>query len=652
MIELYKEVPKTLLENLEWRHRVRVRAAQDDRFRAALMVACREDCLFFFNAFGWLYEPRPRILENGAKSPPIIPFITWPHQDPAILRIKENLGFRDIGIEKSRGEGASWIINFMALHDFLFDPMSAIGFVSRTMDAADKPDDPDSMLWKFLFALEKLPRWMKPNYKRSVGEHVVRNVDNSSTVTAYAATGDVASGGRKKWFGMDELAKYARGPDVEAMASTQHVTNSRLIVSTPKGSEGAYYELMHEPSTLVKIELDWKQNPTKNRGLYRFQNGKPVAVDAENNPLPESYSPPDQDTLNLFSMLRQRGFKLEGTLRSPWYDQECARPQATPQSIAQELDRDYGGSMYRVFGHEVLAKADASACPPVITGTMSYDPESLEPDFEEGDSKEMRIWCPLSFEGRPPPGQYIVSCDISNGLGGNFTSNSVACVMNLATMEQVAEWCSNTVEPGDFAELSIAIAKMFHNALLSWEANGPGNAFTARVIARKYPDIWKRKVLYKRSNKRKRADLGWWTDSRSKEVMMSQISQAIRSGNATIRSKELAHELGQYVRILGKIEHVLEAKSKDDSSKGESHGDRVIAFGVGIMAAKDRPPPSKGEAPAPHSIRGTMAERQLEYEKSLETKDDEWDSRTMQELANPQQTRRFTADIQEITSDW
>ena len=93
-------VPKGLADNLRYRLALRERCRDDDGFRRAVLSACKRDVLYFFNAVCFLFEPRPRVA-NGVKLPSIIPFITWPHQDPVIRTIKEHLGFEDIGVEKA-----------------------------------------------------------------------------------------------------------------------------------------------------------------------------------------------------------------------------------------------------------------------------------------------------------------------------------------------------------------------------------------------------------------------------------------------------------------------------------------------------------------------------------------------------------------------
>jgi hypothetical protein len=634
MLDLYKSVPKELEANLRYRIDLRRRAAADDGFRRAMLTAAKHDFLWWLNSWCWLFEPRPRIV-NGRKLPNMIPFITWQHQDPVILSIRKNIGHEDITLEKARGEGASWIGVLLAVHDFLFDPMSAIGVSSRTEAAMDNSEDPDSLMWKMDWELSKLPKWMVPKYERNQTKHTFYNPANHSTIAGYAATGDMGSGGRKKWWLMDELAKFPREPAYDAMASTQHVTNSRFVPSTPKGSAGAFYDLTHEPSSIIKLVLDWKDNPTRNRGLYDFRDGKPVAIDPVNNPLAPAYDPPNKQTLDLFSRLRKKGFKLEGRQRSPWYDHECDRPGATPQNIAQELDRDYGGSMHRVFGAEFTAAAQKHVRPPLTRGILSYHPETLEPEFEISEDGPVKIWLPLDNNNKPPAHPYVLGADVATGLGGSYTSNSSVTAIDQVTMEQVVEITANTIPPADFADLCMALGKWLYDAYLAAEANGPGAGFIKRVLDKRYHNLYHRPILYKRGRK-KTKEVGWWTDTKSKEAMFGELSRSVKAGEVQLHSAELVAECGQYVYINGKIEHVLGVSTDDDSSKGTAHGDRVIGCGVCLMAARDRP---LGSAALKEQLigdpkPGTMAYRDKEYQDTQKRQSPEWDDRSTFDLAH------------------
>jgi hypothetical protein len=632
-------VPKGLAENLQYRIDLRKRAAVDLGFRRALLAASKHDILFWFNAFCFLFEPRTRFGSDGRQLPKIIPFITWPHQDPIILEIRKLLGSRDVGIEKSRGEGMSWIGVLFALHDWLFDPSSKVGLVSNTEKKADDPGNMDSLFAKIDWELTKLPRWMAGerdrDWKRNLSDHSLVNHRNFAQINSFAATSDAGRGGRYKWFLCDELAFWDRPNDSKFMVSIRGATDSRLVISTPNGSEGEYYTYMKTPSSVVTLTLDWKDNPTRNRGLYEFKGGKPVAVDPLNNPLLKSYDPPTPDVLDVFSKLRRKGFRMEGRRRSPWYDDECNRADATPHTVAQELDRDYGGSVYKYFGNDFMEQAGKGVRAPEIRGILSYHPETLKPDFDKSDDGQLLIWCPLDIRKRPPKHQYVVAADVGTGLGGSYTSNSVACVLNLNTSEQVAEFASNTMPAADFADYCMAMAKWFYDAFLIWEHNGPGASFTNRVKLQNYGNTYRRKSQFKNSVKYTN-DLGWWTTRDTKESMFSAFYQAVKSGELTVRSDDMVKECAQYVRINGRISHVLAGTTEDQSSRGEAHGDRVIAACVGLQAAKERPLASQAlaEETLDNPSRNTMAWRE-KYHKELNSADrNEWDGRTADDLAS------------------
>ncbi len=580
----YEDVPKDEEGNLLYRDEVWNLCAADAEFRETIWQACKEDVLLWMNLFCFVYEPRPQLV-NGVEEPMVLPFITWTHQDPVILEIKQYLGFEDVGVEKSRGEGLSWIGVLLALHDWLFVDMSAIGLVSRNELAVDSPDDPDSLFWKIDWELTQLPPWMagvsKVHWKRDLQKHSLKNIRNGSSITGYSATADVASGGRKKWFLMDELAKFPRPDDTAAMASTQFVTNSRLVVSTPKGAVGAYYDLMHKESSMIPIRVHWSDNPTKNRGLYNLVKGVPIAEDPINNPLPEDYSPPSEKVRDRFDRLKKNGFVLDKAVRSPWYDHECDRAHATPQSIAQELDFDYGGSVVQYFPESVRSVAKKSCQPPIVRGEISVDREG-EWTFIIDPNGPVKLWVQLDANKLPPLGEYASGGDVATGSGGQYCSNSVFHIVNLNTKEQVLEYATKTSSEVEFADECIALCRMFHDAYFAWENMGPGIAFGRRVLDRRYGDIYYRSSLdYKGNVKSKK--IGFHNRGDARKVMFSDLKRSIIDGGIIIRSHDLAGELPEYIRDGDLILHQQNNRDSAD------HGDRIIAIGVAVQAMKDRP---------------------------------------------------------------
>lgn len=637
MADFYSKVPKLLSQNLAYRLDLRKRAAADAGFRRAVLTACKHDVLYWMSAWCFVYEPRVRFGPDGRQLPKTIPFIPWTHQAPVIREIKANLGIRDIGVSKSRGEGMSWIGILLALHDWLFDPGSKIGLVSNTEKKADDPGNMDSLGAKVDWELTKLPSWMVPRFKRNQSDHSWVNESNFSQINAFAATSDAGRGGRYKWFLPDELAFWERGQDSRFMASIRGATESRLVISTPNGSDGEYFSFMHSPSgNLVTLTLDWKDNPTRNRGLYQILNNRAVAIHPLENPLLPEYAGMDQSVLDLWSRLRRKGFVLEKRHRSPWYDGECDRADSTPQSIAQELDRDFGGSMFKYFLNDFTEQANKHVRPPTMRGMLSYHPETLKPEFDTSGDGQVLLWCQLNAKRQPPSHQYVVGADVSAGLGGSYTSNSVAQVIDLTTGEQVAEYATNTMPPVDFADFCISLAIWFHNARLIWEHNGPGPAFTKRVRYRQYGNAYRRKLQFKNSVKNT-SDLGWWTTRDTKELMFGEFRQAVKAQELVLHSNMLVGECGQYVVKGGKIQHVLTADTEDETGKGEAHGDRVVACCIAYQGVKERPLMSTALAKQTQSLDsppiGTLAWREKYHDDLLRQDNDPWDQRTTDDLA-------------------
>ena len=577
--------------------------------------------------------------------PKTFPFIVWPHQVDGIRDIYQDrktgeprLGFDDIVVEKSRGEGMSWMGILFAVHSWLFEPHSKIGLVSRTEESADDPDDSDSLFWKIDWQLTQLPLWMvgtkNKDWRRIIDRHTLTNKRNGSMIKASAATGDVFRGGRLTWALMDEFAFFKKGEDAAALNASHGATDSRLFVSTVNGQHNEYHRVAHDPAT-YKVIIDWKQNVSRNRGLYTMQKGLPVAVDAD-NPLPKNYDPPSEEVLDLFSSLRKKGFRLEGKQRSPWYDKECNRPGMTPKRIAQELDRDYAGSEAVVFGDEFKMAVEKTVKKPVHTGniTVIKDTSSGEMEvkgqFESVRGGDVDIWMPLDARGRPPRGNYAIGCDVATGLGGSWSSNSTLTAVNIDTREQVLGLATNTTEPADFADLAVAIANWLWGAYLGWEHNGPGAAFTKRIITLKYGDCYRRQVADRRGGKTRQRTLGWWTDPKSKALMFSETARAVRHTDIAVRCEKLQKEFGQYVYDgQGSIIHAETGTTDDNASAGKAHGDRVIAFGVTCMMLLDRPSslPVDEHTPGARSHPDTMhARMQMYAEEDRKTQDvrDKW----------------------------
>ena len=147
---LYGQVPKDLRGNLEFRRDLLLSADTADKQRS-LWTACKHDVLFFINTFCWLYEPRNSRLRGTTSN--VIPFITYGFQDQAFLDMNESLGTTDIGLEKSRDLGATWMFLTLFFYHWMFHDFSSFGIMSRTADLVDKIGKKDTLMWKLDFLL-------------------------------------------------------------------------------------------------------------------------------------------------------------------------------------------------------------------------------------------------------------------------------------------------------------------------------------------------------------------------------------------------------------------------------------------------------------------------------------------------------------------
>jgi len=164
--------------------------------------------------------------------------------------------------------------------------------------------------------------------------------------------------------------------------------------------------------------------------------------------------------------------------------------------------------------------------------------------------------------------RYAIGADVSGGLGGD-ADYSVACVMDIDSCEQVAEWASNKVEPDKFgSEVLPTLGKQFNNAYIGVESNNHG-ILTLAKLNESYPSylIHRSSTAAKKGEEFNRlAQLGFRTTSRSKPYLIGNLRMALAS-YFTIHSMLLRDELDSFVEKEG---------GKLEAQDG-CHDDRVIA---------------------------------------------------------------------------
>lgn len=619
-------MPTDLAANSDFRRKVLELSYSDKEIQRECWIACSRDVVFFVNAFCWILESREAAAWEQRIKLKEIPFVLRDYQQEAVKKIIESLGHEDVLVEKSRETGVSWMIVVIAVWNWVFSGQSHIGFVSKDEDSVDS-DDPDTLFAKFEFILKRLPQWMIPRNKRNLNDHTWKNLDNDSTLLGYAATGNVARGGRKLWMLMDEFHSFPAGDDQAALDSTSAVTHSRLIVSTPnrsRGPSGAYYDLITDDTRSgLRLVVDWKDDSSKRRGLYhseRIHDSEAFALVIDDTEFWDEYKNEDGTYRHPTKDGEAYKFVLDGKTRSLYYDDYCLRPGVTSRSVASELDRNFAGAASTVCDLDVINRAIEKVKSPTMTGEIYPDPNhpgewTFDWSIPEGSVK---LWCVLK-DGKPPLGEYAAGEDISAGTGGAKSSYSALEIFNKKTGEHVFEWRSNRIDPMKFASLAVWICKWFHDAYMIPEINGPNGAlFVKEIIALRYMSVYKRKPSGKRAAVASEY-LGYFNTDRGL-ALLNGMQSAIQAGKAHVNSALALREMSRYLYgPSGEVVHSLIGAEEDASGKGKAHGDAAIALSAAWLGVEDWPvrPAEKEPDVIPY---GSFLWRRMEYEKEQRKK--------------------------------
>jgi hypothetical protein len=571
----YGVVPKEPLAHLDYRIEIAEQCASSVAYREMYLQWCAADFLFFVNTFCYILEPRD---ESGDTR---LPFNTWQNQDPVMAALAYYLGRRDVCGDKSRAQGASWIVVALYVWVLLFHRGKVLGFMSKDEITADDPKDPSSLGWKIDFILRNLPTWMQPpdiqvgGANRSSTNHTWYNPLTDTTIKGYAANKTSGRGGRFTSFFLDEAAFFGANRDLEAISNLQQTCRNRIVISTPNGTDIEFHRLIANASTWLRVVLDWEDNPSQNEGKYTSKDGKLEILDLDFE------FPPDYDYI------------LDGITRSPWFDNECARANHNMVEINRELRRDHGGSKTRPFPEAALSTALRFCRDPDHQGTLRFersDPSDIDSmKWREEKNGPLKLWFHPDTEGLPPSGTYVVNADVAAGTGSSTSSNSCIQVFNQIG-EQVAEFACNKTPPTKLARILVALCYWFGRgqatSYANFEKTGPlGTQFSGALKRLQYPHVYHMIDRTKRGAKRSN-NPGWHTSKTANTL--EPLVNALSDEQIVIRSFDLARECGEYEFDKSDWVHPGAKSAKDAADQGFNHGDRAVAAGIAVISLIDR----------------------------------------------------------------
>ena len=178
-----------------------------------------------------------------------------------------------------------------------------------------------------------------------------------------------------------------------------------------------------------------------------------------------------------------------------------------------------------------------------------------------------------------PNQQYVIGCDSSMGLEGKSYSKSTMEVIDMVTLEQVAEYEAST-PPHILAKHLVGLGIHYSNALLAPEVTssggGGGRELLVYVEQLHYYNVHRKSLQAGKIGPRKANEYGWETNNRTRPRMIARIQECIHEQSVTLHSAQLLSQLQNF--------------GQNDEGRFEAihgHDDLLFAFGIALMSRSE-----------------------------------------------------------------
>ena len=204
-----------------------------------------------------------------------------------------------------------------------------------------------------------------------------------------------------------------------------------------------------------------------------------------------------------------------------------------------------------------------------------------------GDPDEPRPGQPAGF-GPGPPRPCGIGIDVGEGVG---QSDSTIQVFFADTIEQCAEFASNTIKPTDLGRVAVALAKHYNNALICCVRKMHGITVLRSILDDcGYQTVWRQKST-DRVTEINAASYGWPGGEASSPYLFGTWIDAIQHRRAMLHSQTTLDQHRQYIYdVTGRITH--QARADLPAQVRERHGDLVIGCALAYRACLDQRGPA------------------------------------------------------------
>ncbi len=421
----------------------------------------------------------------------LIPFILYKYQRQ-VIRDYENHSFNIIS--KFRQGGLTTLTLLWGMWRVMFKLDQQVMLLSKTdREATDIGMIVDR-------AVEHLPNWMKPKIEGKWNDHLKQFSDTGGSMKFYSP--EAARGKAVTFLIIDEAAFI---PDMEthwkAMWPVLSTGGQCAVVSTVNGFGNWYHQTF----------TDTKEGRNK---IWHV-----IELDYWTNP---QYDDEDWVRTN--------------------------KAQLGESGWLQEVMREFLGSGDNYFPTKIidaLDKATKDNYPirklfPKWANRDKY--LELVDDNAEFDKGALWVWKePIDSH------EYILSNDTAEGQGDK-ADNSCFQILDIATLEQVAEFYSNSVPPHILGQIINEVALYYNTALVVVETNGPGVA----VISQLQHDLFYENIYYEssiagKSGRSKQEKAGITVNRINRPIFLERLQHRLMNGSVRINSNRFVRELHTFI---------------------------------------------------------------------------------------------------------
>jgi hypothetical protein len=164
--------------------------------------------------------------------------------------------------------------------------------------------------------------------------------------------------------------------------------------------------------------------------------------------------------------------------------------------------------------------------------------------------------------------EYIIGADCAEGQGEN-NDNSAFQIIDTATLEQVAEFYSNTVEPHVFAQILNELGVYYNNAIVAVENMGPGGAVLSNLQHTLFYEN-----LYYEDTKGKSTKPGIKINQTNRPIFLESLQNRLTNETVRINSIRFTNELGTF--------EYNPITKKAQAQKGK-HDDSIMAMCIALL---------------------------------------------------------------------